>query len=88
MKVLLFNSYEICLDTYILQEEAEELAKRYRLNQDTWTCAMKNDCVGDFECEEDLYRGCFVVSFKPFQQSVFSKNWYGECKSKCKYCGF
>ena len=90
MKVLQWNEYYIALDTEVSQEEAQELATKYGLVKDTWVCSncdMENDCVGDFECEEDLYMGCFVISFKEFRQSVFSKNWYGECSySRCKNC--
>ena len=89
MKVLSWSKYHICIDTEVSQVEACEMAEKYKLVRDTWICQncnMENDCVGDFECEEDLYAGCWVVSFKEFRQSVFSKNWYGACKSQCKYC--
>ena len=89
MRIISHNEYEICLDIDVSQEEACELARKYRLSRDTWTCShcnMENDCVGDFECEEDWYRECFVVSFKPFRQSVFSKLKYGTVYTECEKC--
>ena len=95
-KVISKNNYEVLIQATTPPaysgSKVDQFAVNHGLQKDTWKCRVclyENVCAGGFACEQDTYNGDddrYVISFKAFRQSVFSKNWYGECKSKCENC--